>query len=127
MVDLRAEKIERIANYIPPAELRGPEKGKLLIIGWGGTYGAIHQALSNLESEGTRVSHVHLNYLNPFPRNLVDIVDKFDRVLVPELNMGQLLMIMRNRFPHKEFIGFNKVQGQPLKVGEVVEKIKELI
>ena len=127
MVNLRAEKIKRIANDIPDAVLRGPKSGKLLILGWGGPYGAIYQAVTNLEAEGVKVSHVHLSYLNPFPKNLGDIIKKFDQVLVPELNMGQLLMLLRNQFPDIHAVGLNKVQGQPFQVVEIMNKVKELL
>ncbi len=129
MINLRAEKIQRIANDIPLLALRGPESGKILVIGWGGTYGAIYQALTDLVRDGVHVSHGHLNYLNPFPKNLDSIVERFEKILVPELNMGQLLMLFRNKYPHiaTKFIGLNKVQGHPFKVSEILAKIKEIL
>ena len=127
MIELRAEKIRRIANDIPEAEIRGPESGKLLILSWGSTYGGVFQAVSEFESKGIKLSHVHLNYLNPFPKNLGVLLSRFEKILVPELNMGQLLFLLRNNFTGINVVGLNKVQGQTFKISEIVEKIKELL
>lgn len=127
MIQLRAEKIRRIANDIPEAEIRGPESGKLLILSWGSTYGGVFQAVSEFESKGIKLSHVHLNYLNPFPKNLGTLLSRFEKILVPELNMGQLLFLLRNNFTGINVVGLNKVQGQTFKISEIVEKIKELL
>ena len=127
MIELRAEKIRRIANDIPEAEIRGPESGKLLILSWGSTYGGVFQAVSEFESKGIKLSHVHLNYLNPFPKNLGTLLSRFEKILVPELNMGQLLFLLRNHFTGINVVGLNKVQGQTFKISEIVEKIKELL
>lgn len=127
MVNLRAEKIRRIADDIPPAEVRGPASGRLLILSWGGPYGAVRQACAVLEAAGTPVSHLHLNYLNPFPRNLGKVLERFQRVLIPELNMGQLLMLIRHHFPGTDAVGLNKVKGVPFEVSEIVGKVKELM
>ena len=127
MIRLRAEKIQRIANDIPDLEIRGPESGKLLILGWGGTYGAIYQAVSDLEKENLKVSQAHLNYLNPFPKNLGDVIKRFEKILVPELNMGQLLFLLRAKFPGIHFEGYHKVQGIPFQVPELVKTIKETL
>jgi 2-oxoglutarate ferredoxin oxidoreductase subunit alpha len=127
MINYRAEKIRRIARDIPAVEVRGPQSGKLLVLGWGGSYGAIYQALSDLEEEGVKASHVHLNYLNPFPKNLEEVVRRFEKILVPELNMGQLLVLLRYHFPGINAIGLNKMQGHPFTVLEITNKIRELI
>lgn len=127
MINFRAEKIRRIARDIPAQSVRGPESGRLLVLGWGGTYGSIYQALSDLDAEGICVSHAHLNYLNPFPANLGEVLKRFEKILIPELNMGQLLILVRNHFPGVNAVGLNKVQGQPFKVNEIVMKIKELL
>jgi 2-oxoglutarate ferredoxin oxidoreductase subunit alpha len=127
MVNLRAEKIRRIAREIPPVDVRGPKSGKLLILGWGSTYGTIYQAVSELEREGVRVSQAHLQYLNPFPRNLGEVLEGFEKVLIPELNMGQLLLLVHHHFPSAHAVGLNKVQGQPFKVVEVTSKVRELL
>ncbi len=127
MVGYRAEKIRRIANDIPNLEVRGPQKGKLLVLGWGGTFGPIYQAVSDLEQQGVRVSQAHLNYLNPFPKNLGEILKQFEQILIPELNSGQLLLLIRGAFPGVNAVGLHKIQCQPFKVEEITNKIKELI
>ncbi len=124
MIYLRAEKVSRIAQDIPDAEVRGPKSGKLLIAAWGGTYGPIYQALSDLEREGLKPAHVHLNYINPFPKNLAAIFKGYDKILVPELNRGQLLMLFRYYFPDLNFKGFHKIKGQPFQVAELTDVIR---
>lgn len=127
MVKLRAEKIQRIAQSIPEAELLGPSSGKILIVGWGGTYGAIRQVVQELEGEEIRISHVHLNYLNPFPKNLGKIFSGFEKIVVPELNLGQLLMLLRFHFPNCNAVGIHKVQGLPFEVEELKRQLKEYL
>jgi 2-oxoglutarate ferredoxin oxidoreductase subunit alpha len=126
MINDRAAKVARLADVIPPLRTFGPRHGDLLIVGWGSTYGAIHQAVERAHHAGLRVSSVHLRYLNPFPRNLGAILNRFDRVLVPEMNMGQLAMLLQARYL-KEVISLPKVQGRPFKVGEIYAKIRELL
>ncbi len=126
MVNYRAEKIRRIARDIPPLEVRGPRSGRLLVLGWGSTYGAIYEAISRLErADGVKVSQAHLSYLNPFPQNLGEVLKGFDKILVPELNMGHLLMLLRYHFPGVHFVGFNQVKGQPFRVADLMGRIKE--
>lgn len=127
MVHLRAEKVARIANDIPPVEVLGdPSGGDLLVIGWGSTYGAIDQAVGRVRRRGGKVSCAHLRYLNPFPRNLGEVLSRFDKVLVPEMNMGQLRLLLRAKYL-VDAIGLNKIQGQPFKIKEIEQKIEELI
>lgn len=126
MVRKRAEKIARIANDIAPAAVHGPESGKVLVVGWGGTYGAIAAAVEALQAIGASVSQVHLRHLNPFPANFEEVMRKFDKVLVPELNLGQLVKMIRSEFLI-DAIGCNKVQGKPFKVSELITKIEELL
>ena len=126
MVKLRAEKVKNIENYIPLAEVDGDPEGDLLIIGWGSTYGSITAARERLLAKGYKVSRVHLKYLNPMPKNLGDILSKFKKVLVPELNLGQLSMLLRAYYL-KDVIGFNKVQGLPFKASEIEKKVIELL
>lgn len=126
MVNLRAQKIKNIENDIPLLEVDGEESGELLVIGWGSTYGAITAAKENLESEGIKFSRVHLRYLNPFPRNLGDIVKRFEKILIPEMNLGQLLKLIRAEFL-VDAVGLNKVQGLPFKAREIEKKIKEML
>ena len=126
MVHLRAAKVEKVAQEYAPTEVYGPSKGKLLVIGWGSTFGAIMSACDELRKEGTEVSNLQLRNLNPLPSDLGDIISKFDQVLVPELNMGQLLFVLRAKYLAKA-TGLNKVQGQPFKIREIKDKIKEML
>ncbi|MFN8287430.1 MAG: 2-oxoacid:acceptor oxidoreductase subunit alpha [Chitinophagales bacterium] len=126
MVHLRADKVEKIADSIPLAKLdSGAEKGKMLVLGWGSTYGAIKTAMIDLHKEGYEVSHLHLRHMNPFPKNLGEILLSFDKVLVPEMNMGQLLSLIRAKYLVPA-VGLNKVQGLPFTTEEVKAKVKEL-
>lgn len=127
MMRYRAEKIKGIANDIPEQEVIGPQSGKLLVLGWGGTFGPIYQAVQDLKSEGIQVSQAHLNYLNPFPRNLGTILGQFKTVLIPELNLGQLLLLIRGIYPSVNAVGLHKLHCQPFKVEEIKTKIRELI
>ncbi len=126
MVHLRAEKVERVANDIPPAKVEGDEKGDLLVVGWGGTYGAIRSAVEAKRAEGKSVSHLHLRYVNPLQKNVGEILYNFKHVLVPEINLGQLIKVLRSKYLVPA-IGLNKVQGQPFKSSEIEEKIDEIL
>ncbi len=127
MIHLRAEKIQRIANSIPELEIRGPKSGKLLILSWGSPFGTIFEALSQLELEGIEVAHANLNYLNPFPKNTGDVLKSYRHVLIPELNQGQLLAMIRNNFPGINTIAMNKVEGLPFKVEEIKDRVKSIL
>jgi 2-oxoglutarate ferredoxin oxidoreductase subunit alpha len=96
------------------------------VLGWGGTFGACTQAANQARAAGLKVSSAHLKHLNPFPRNLGDVLASFKRILVPELNLGQLLLLVRNQFL-VDAVGLNKIQGKPFKVSEIVAKIQELV
>jgi 2-oxoglutarate/2-oxoacid ferredoxin oxidoreductase subunit alpha len=126
MVEIRQKKVENIANDIPLVEVEGEQEGDLLVIGWGSSYGAIKTAFDKLREQGKKVSYAHLRYLNPFPKNLGEVVGKFNRILVPELNMGQLKTILQAKYL-KPIIGYNKVQGNPFKASEIENKINELL
>ena len=127
MVHLRQQKVENVANYIPLQTMdNGPETGDLLILGWGGTYGALKTATSILRGEGLNVSHAHLRYISPFPSNLGEILKGFKTVVVPELNNGQLVKIIRDKY-FIDAIPYNKIQGLPFMSTEVVNKIKEIL
>ena len=126
MVEIRAEKVARIADDFPPTEVFGAQEGDVLLLGWGGTYGAIRTAVENCVEEGLPIAHVHLRYLNPFPNDLVDIFNRFKRILIPELNTGQLRQLIRGTYLI-DAIGFNKVQGQPFHVFELESKIDEIL
>jgi len=126
MIRLRAEKIQRIANDIPLAKVDGEPQGELLVVGWGGTYGAIRTAVERQQKKGNSVSHLHLRYLNPLPKNLGEILSKFKQILVPEINLGQLVKVLRSEFlvPAK---GFNKVRGLPFRSVELEKVIEETL
>jgi 2-oxoglutarate ferredoxin oxidoreductase subunit alpha len=126
MVNLRAEKIERIANDIPLATVEGTPEGDLLVVGWGGTYGAIKTAVIRQREQGHSVSHLHLRYLNPMPKNVGEILYKFKRILVPEINLGQLVKILRSKYLVPA-VGFNKVRGLPFKSVEIEREIEEIL
>ncbi len=125
MTELRRDKIKRIADDIPPAEVFGEKKGRLLLLGWGGTFGTIYAAVEELQKEGKKVSSCHLNYLNPFPKNLGEILKNFETILIPELNMGNLLFMIRSEFEGIHAVGYNRVTGQPFKIGERKSKALE--
>jgi len=126
MIRIRAEKVERIANDIPLAKVDGDESGDLLVIGWGGTYGAIRTAVEKRRADGKSVSHLHLKYINPLPKNLGEILPKFKKILIPEINLGQLIKVLREKFL-VDAIGYNVVAGLPFKSTEIEQKIEELL
>lgn len=123
MVKLRAQKVENIAMDIPLQEVEGPAAGELLVLSWGGTYGACLTAVQRCQAEGLSVAHAHLRYLNPFPANLGEVLENFDRVLIPEWNMGQLRLLIRDKYL-VDAQGLNKVQGKPFHVEEIVAAIR---
>ncbi|MEO8273672.1 MAG: 2-oxoacid:acceptor oxidoreductase subunit alpha [Chloroflexota bacterium] len=118
MTLLREAKIAGIAADIPPLEVHGPATGDLLVLGWGSTYGAIRSAVERLQGRGVSIAHAHLRYLNPLPANVGDVLAAYRRVLVPELNLGQLLMLLRARFL-VDAIGYNRVRGKPFRIAEL--------
>lgn len=127
MVKLREAKVEKIAEYVPEQKIdNGPAKGKVLVLGWGGTYGAIKTAVKKLVDEGHPVAHAHLRYIRPFPKNLGEILNNYDKVVIPEINNGQLVKIIRDKYLIPA-IPFNKIQGVPFSTEEVVKRIKELL
>jgi len=126
MIKLRAEKIERIAEDIPLQEVEGEKSGDLLVIGWGSTYGAIKSAVANARERGLSVSQAHLRYVNPFPRNLGEILRSYKQVLVPEINNGQLITLLRAKYLVPA-VGFNVIKGLPLPADEIETRIDELL
>jgi len=127
MIKIRKEKIEKIADYIPLQKIdSGPSTGKLLVLGWGSTYGAIKSAAAELQREGYAVAHAHLRYVRPFPKNLGDILKNYEQVLIPEINDGQLIKIIRDQY----FIDakpYNKIMGIPITKTEMVMKMREML
>jgi 2-oxoglutarate ferredoxin oxidoreductase subunit alpha len=126
MIHVRAQKIANIANEIPPLAVNGPAEGDLLVIGWGGTYGAILSAVQRAQRKGCKVASAHLRYLNPMPKNIVEVLKRYKKVLVPELNAGQLLLLLRGMFL-VDAVGLNKVQGRPFLVSEIEERIEQML
>ncbi|HJN93959.1 MAG TPA: 2-oxoacid:acceptor oxidoreductase subunit alpha [Dehalococcoidia bacterium] len=124
MTELRQEKIDRIANFIPEIEVDGPDEGDVLVISWGSTQGAVLSAIHEARAQGKQVSSAHLRFLNPFPRNLGDIVKRFRTVLIPENNLGHLRMLIRAQFL-VDAQGINKVTGQPFTIHEILDSILE--
>ena len=124
MTNVRAAKVAKVADHIPPTDVFGAESGSVLIISWGSTYGACHAAVEHLHARGQSIGHVHLRHLNPFPNDLGDIISRFDRVVMPELNMGQLAMIVRARYLI-DVKSICKVQGKPFKEAELIRAFME--
>jgi len=127
MVKIRQQKVDKIAEYIPEQKLDcGPEKGKMLVLGWGSTFGATKTAVQELINEGHDVAHAHLRYLRPFPKNLGDILRNYEKVLIPEINNGQLIKIIRDVY-FVDAIPYNKVMGIPITKTELVEEIRKYL
>jgi 2-oxoglutarate ferredoxin oxidoreductase subunit alpha len=126
MTELRQEKVRRIAGDIPPVEVDGPESGRVLVLGWGSTRGPIAGAVRRKHAEGKSVSWVHLRHMNPLPRNLGEVIGRFDKVLIPEMNMGQLEKIVRMEYLIEPAV-LHKVQGRPFLSREIAEKLDELL
>ncbi len=126
MVRLRAEKIERLQSVIPPLEVVGPASGEALLLGWGGTQGSITTAANRLRERGHKIANAHLRYLNPFPKNLGDVLQRYDRIIVPEINMGQLRMLLRAKFLI-DVIGINRVRGKSFLVNDLVDDVERVL
>ena len=126
MIKMRAEKIERIADDIPLQTVEGDPQGEILVVGWGSTYGAIKDAVQSLRERGHSVSHAHLRYLNPFPKNLGEVLHNYKRVVVPEINNGQLLQLLRAKYLVPA-VGFNVIKGLPLRAEEIEASIESLL
>lgn len=128
MVNIRKEKVDRVADFIPIQEVYGSQDGgKLLVIGWGGTYGHLYSAVQDLREEGLDISLAHFCYISPMPRNTKDILSKFDKIIVCELNMGQFVNYMRMNFQEFDFLQYNKVEGLPFTVVELKDRFKKLL
>jgi 2-oxoglutarate ferredoxin oxidoreductase subunit alpha len=127
MTMLRAEKIARVANYIPPQQVTGKEEGDLLVVGWGGTFGALYTAVLELQEEGHSISLAQFNYINPLPLNVADIFGKFKKIIVCELNLGQFAAYLRSQLPKYNYMQYNKVQGLPFLISELKLKFSTLL
>jgi 2-oxoglutarate/2-oxoacid ferredoxin oxidoreductase subunit alpha len=126
MVKLRQEKVDRAVNDIPPVEVFGEKTGKVLVLGWGSTYGSIASAVEKMQNEGKSVSAAHLRYLNPFPRNLGEVLSGFETVIIPEMNLGQLCTMIRAKYL-VDAVAFSKVKGRPFQIREIVRKVEEYL
>jgi 2-oxoglutarate ferredoxin oxidoreductase subunit alpha len=127
MVFTRQAKVDKIADYIPEQKLdSGPEKGKLLVLGWGSTYGSIKSAVAELQKKGHAVSHAHLRHLRPLPRNLGTILNNFEKVLIPEINNGQLIRIIRDLYL-VDAKGYHKIMGVPITKSELVDALEQMV
>ncbi|MEO8207529.1 MAG: 2-oxoacid:acceptor oxidoreductase subunit alpha [Chloroflexota bacterium] len=126
MQELRRDKVAGIARDIPPLDVYGADEGDLLILGWGSTYGAIRSAVERLQGRGQSVSHAHLRHLNPFPANTGEVLSAYRKVLIPEINLGQLLLLIRARYLI-DAIGYNRVRGKPFRIGEIEAEAERLL
>ena len=127
MVAERAAKVQKIADFIPTLEVDGPASGKLLVVGWGGTYGHILSAVHELREAGKDVSFAHFDYILPLPKNTEEVFSRFEKIIVCELNSGQFVNYLRGKYPQFDYLQFNKVQGQPFLVNELVSAINEAL
>ncbi len=123
---LRQAKVAGIANDIPPLDVFGPAEGDLLVLGWGSTYGAIRSAVERLQSNGRSVAHAHLRYLNPLPANTGDVLRAYKRVLIPEVNLGQLLLLIRAKYLI-DAQGYNRVRGKPFRIAELEAEAERIL
>ena len=127
MIEIRKNKIDRVADFIPLQRVRGKEATKLLVVGWGGQFGILYGAVNELREEGKDIGFVNFNYINPFPKNTAEIFSKFDKIVVCELNNGQLADHLRTKFPQFTYLQYNKVQGLPFKIAELKVKFNQLL
>jgi len=126
MVELRAQKVQNVTQDLPPTRVHGHPEGDLLVLGWGSTKGAIEEAVERAGEKELRVGSVVLRHVRPLPADLGDVLDRFDRVLVPELNNGQLIRVLRDQY-RREFVPLNKIQGRPFRAEEILDEVKDLL
>lgn len=127
MVDARAEKVAKVANYIPELKILGEDKGDVLVVGWGGTFGHLYTAVNELQKEGKRVSLAHFDYINPLPKNTAEIFSRFEKLIVCELNSGQFAGYLRDKLPEFHYNQLNKVQGQPFIVKDILDAVNGIL
>jgi 2-oxoglutarate ferredoxin oxidoreductase subunit alpha len=126
-VKTRAQKIANVIEDVPDVVVDGVQNGDLLLLSWGGTYGAVRGSASQLRAQGKKVGHVHLRWLNPLPKNLGAVLRSFKKILIPEVNNGQLATYMRAAFPGIDPLQFNRINGKAIKVSELVGKVNEIL
>ena len=127
MVKVRAEKVKRVANFIPELKIEGPKKGELLIVGWGGTYGGLYTAFNEISKRHNNVAFAHFNYINPLPKNTAEIFSGYKKIIVCELNLGQFIKILRSELPQFNYLQYNKVQGLPFSKTELVNEFENTL
>jgi 2-oxoglutarate ferredoxin oxidoreductase subunit alpha len=127
MVELREAKVQKVAEFIPQQEVIGNKEGDLLVVGWGGTFGALVSAVTDLKEEGKRISLAHFNYINPLPSNTAEVFSGFKKILVCELNLGQFALYLRSKHPQFTYLQYNKVQGLPLFISELKIKFNQVL
>jgi 2-oxoglutarate ferredoxin oxidoreductase subunit alpha len=127
MVELRDRKVQKVADYIPDQKVIGPSEADLLVVGWGGTFGALVSAVNDLQAEGKSVAMAQFSYINPLPPNTAEIFKGYKKILVAEINLGQFASYLRSKHPQFEYLQYNKIQGLPLFISELKEKINEIL
>ena len=127
MVNTRAEKVAKVAEFIPEQTVVGDQSGDLLVVGWGGTYGHLLSAVEELRAEGKSVSLCHVNYINPLPKNMEQVLSNFKKIVVCELNMGQFANYLKQTFQQFHYHQINKTEGLPFTVVELKEKMSEIL
>ena len=127
MIKIRADKVANVANDIPMQRVKGKDATNLLVVGWGGQFGILFGAVSRLQKEGKNIAFTNFNYINPLPKNTREIFEKFDQIVVCELNSGQFAKFLRSEFPDIEFKQYNKIEGLPFKIKDLTEEFNKLI
>lgn len=127
MVNARQAKVEYVSNFLPELKVEGDETADMLVIGWGGTHGHLMSAVMNMNKDGKKIALAHFNYINPLPKNTIDVIQRYKKVVVCELNSGQFATFLRSKVPGVEFLQYNKVQGQPFTVAELEADFSELM
>lgn len=127
MVKVRAEKVARVSEFIPQLIVEGNQNSELLVVGWGGTYGGLHTAVSVMQANGERVAHAHFNYINPLPKNTTEVFAKYKKIVVCELNNGQFVKLLRSELPQFDYLQYNKIQGLPFSKGELITEFRRLV
>jgi 2-oxoglutarate/2-oxoacid ferredoxin oxidoreductase subunit alpha len=127
MVKTRAQKVRNVIEDVPDAEVFGAKTGDVLLVSWGGTFGSVRGAAEALQAQGKKVSHVHLRWINPLPKNLAEVMKGFKKVFVPEVNDGQLAFYLRGMFPGVDPVQYNRINGKPIKIQELVGKVLEVL
>jgi 2-oxoglutarate ferredoxin oxidoreductase subunit alpha len=124
---IREEKVARVANVIPDLKPDFADEGDLLVIGWGGTFGSLHSTVGKLNHAGYKVGHAHFNYINPMPKNTAEVFGRFKKIIVCELNKGQLAFILKGKYQDIDFMEYNQVSGLPFSVTKMVAKFKDIL